>query len=367
MAKLSVCIPVEAGASQPDTLIRKLLAIRESSIEIVTAGNHLGDGVKALALADERLKIAPFQTEGMSSADLWLKLLEASSGDWLTVVHPLDMLEPDLPALLAFIEKDSPDIDVLGWSALHINPDAPVDVAANVAIPMLHNTAVIEKAAMLQAFFQWSGAQRVPVMPFGLYHGAIKRSLMNTIVAATAPTSWLTLSPRYEWSARTLIFAQKLLLSNRPLSAVQVEDFVPHDIPSALQGFPFDARLGITAVIAEIQARVLHELGGAWSGFGPDFVRACLYDCAMEHDIKRFPIKVQRYREAIMRMPGGAEFLPGFQPQYMPHLPADRTRGQINKMLLVDRFIGKARTAQDFYAVVNSMMAPVSTIIQPDA
>ncbi len=51
MAKLSVCIPVEAGASQPDTLIRKLLAIRESSIEIVTAGNHLGDGVKALAQA----------------------------------------------------------------------------------------------------------------------------------------------------------------------------------------------------------------------------------------------------------------------------------------------------------------------------
>ena len=45
-----------------------------------------------------------------------------------------------------------------------------------------------------------------------------------------------------------------------------------------------------------------------------------------------------------------------------PIKPPDIRRGLHGNMLMVDRFIGKARTAQDFYRVMRSFLAPVRLI-----
>lgn len=364
MTKLSVCIPVEAGMAPPEYVVRHLLADASSSIEVIVAfaDHSTRDVLGKLALTDPRLKIlAPFDS-GISLAQLWIKLVQEARGDWLTVINPQDMLEPALPQLLQFVEIEVPGADALSWNAFQIDESTPIDVPANVVVPILHNVVEIDKTKMLQAFFQWQGAQRTPIMPFGLFHGAIKRSLAETVIAASGPLAWLTLAPQHEWSARVLLFANGLALSNRPLSAAATTPFPMRDVPSALQGFPFDARLGITAVIAEIQARVLHELGGEWSGFNESFIRACLYDCVMEHDRHLFPLKCQRYLDAIKRMPGGGELSSGFQPQYMPHLPPNSVRGKADMILFVDRFIGGAKTAQEFYGIVNDMLTPIRLV-----
>lgn len=369
MTKLSVCIPVEAGMSPPEHLVRQLLADETSSIEVIVSASDqptsqaLAETLEPLAGADGRLRLVALQDDNLSSAQFWISTLAHATGEWVSIIGPQDMLEPELPKLLAFIEDEVPGADAVGWSAFSIDPETPRDVPSTVVLPVLHNVNEMDKTRMLQAFFHWEGAQRTPVMPFGLHHGAVKRTLVESILAGSGELSWLTLAPRWEWSARVLIFANTLAFSNRPLSAINAEPFRMADVPSALLGFPFDARLGITAVIAEIQARVLHELGGQWAGFDENFVRACLYDCAMEHDRSAFMVKAQRYREALRRMPGGQELSAGFQPQYLPHLPPDNRRGRVGVTLFVNRFIGNARTAQDFYAVMSSLMTPIPIVI----
>lgn len=366
MPKLSVCIPVEPGLLAPTHLVNRLLEEPESSIEVIVAACGGREGawsyLEARAADDPRLRILPTAPAGLSAANLWIGTLAAATGDWVSLVGPEDMIQPDLPKLLAYIEGKYPDADTLGWNAFSIAPDAPRSISTTVAVPIVHHLADIEKSRMLEAFFQWAGSQNTPRMPFGLYHGAIKRTLLETVLSACGQLSWLTPLPRWEWAARVLIFSQGLLLSHRPLSAISATPFRPVPVPSALEGFPFDARIGLTATIAEVQARVLHELGASWTGFNEDFVKACIIDCMREHDEAVFQQKGQAYFEAIRRMPGGIALSEQFRPLYFPQPPEDTRRGLHAQMLLVDRFIGNAESAQEFYEVVEAMLAPIFVI-----
>ncbi|PPJ47885.1 hypothetical protein C0075_20450 [Rhizobium sp. KAs_5_22] len=366
MPKLSVCIPVEPGQPAPTYLVNRLLEEPESSIEVIVAACGVREGawpyLEARAAEDPRLRVLPTAPAGLSAANLWIGTLAAATGDWVSLVGPEDMIQPDLPKLVAYAEDKHPDADTLGWNAFSIAPDAPRTISTTVAVPIVHHLADIEKSRMLEAFFQWTGSQNTPRMPFGLYHGAVKRSLLETVLSSCGQLSWLTPLPRWEWAARVLIFSQGLLLSHRPLSAISATPFRPVPVPSALEGFPFDARIGLTATIAEVQARVLHELGASWAGFNEDFVKACVVDCMREHDEAAFQQKGQAYFEAIRRMPGGLALSEQFRPQYFPQPPEDTRRGLHAQMLLVDRFIGNARTAQEFYEVVDAMLAPIFVI-----
>lgn len=366
MPKLSVCIPVEPGFSPPHHIVEKLLANPESDIEVVVApyGESwpMSDALFARAAADPRLNILPPISGDISASNFWLAAIAASKGDWISLIYPDDMIEPELPRLLAYLEKKHPNGDALGWNAFQIAESAPRNIKTAVPVPVVHDSSELDKARMLDAFFQWSGSQQTPRVPFGLFHGAIKRSLLEQILAATGPASWQTPAPRYEWCARVVVFASCLVLCNRPLSAISASPFQPVTAPSVLEGFPLDASLGVTAAIAEIQARVLHELGSEWQGFNENFIHACMADCMMEHDEAAFEQKCQAYFTAIHRMPGGSVLAEKFRPSYFKQPPDDPRRGLHGKMLLIDRFIGNAQTAQEFFEVVSAMIAPIFVI-----
>lgn len=367
MTTLTVCIPVEPSMAAPDHLVALLLADPASSVEIIIGGAAASAELEMRAKADRRLRILPADGQAKPAAMLWRDLVEAAEGQWITLVHPQDMIEPDLPLLLDHLSGERPDADSLGWNAFQIDSRADRAIAANVAVPMLHHLSDIDKSRMLAAYFQWEGARQVPLMPFGLFHGAIRRELATTILGACGPMSWQTLVPEHEWKARSLLFCSRMVLSNRPLSAVDLRPFQRRSIASALQGFPLGPHQGLTGAVAEVQARVLSELGGDWPGFGPDFVRACLFDCMMEHDRSAFDAKCQAYRGALRLIPGGAAFAADFQPPYYPALPADPRRGRDDATILVDRFICGARTAQDFYRAVNAMLTPVAIVVERPA
>lgn len=366
MPKLSVCIPVEPGQPAPIYLVNRLLEDPTSSIEVVVAACGEREGawpyLEARAEADPRLRILPTAPVNLSAAEFWIGTLAGASGDWVSLVGPEDMIEPDLPKLVAHVENKHAGVDALGWNAFAIDPEAPRSLSATVAVPIAHNTVEFEKTRMLEAFFHWSGAQNTPRMPFNVYHGAIRRSLLDSILASCTPLSWLTPSPRWEWAARVLIFSQGLALSHRPFSAISSGPFRSVPVPSALEGFPFDARIGLTATIAEIQARVLHELGSSWGGCNESFVKACAIDCMRDHDEASFRRKGQAYFDAIRRLPDGVALSEHFRPQFFAESPADTRRGRQGQMLLVDRFIGNAQTAQEFYEVMDGIVAPVFVI-----
>jgi len=365
MTKLSICIPVEPGNPPPVYLATKLLRNAASDIEIIVApyGDTCADAgdLYALAEQDARLRILPPAPLDISAANLWIGTVAAVSGEWVTVARPRDMLEPDLPQFVEHAEETVPGIDAFGWNSFQIDADAPRHISQNVAIPIQHHTMSIDKDDMLETFFQWKDSSNVPKMPFGIYHAAIKRPLLETVLANSGRLSWLTAYPQYEWAARTLIYGKTFGFSFRPLSAMDIRPFVPVAAPSAVPGFPLDSSIGLTAVVAEVQARMLHDLGIEWTGFNDNFIRACMLDCMFVHNENAFEAKAQAYYAAICNWEGG-HFAGSFRPPYLAEPPADTRRGLDGRLLMVNRFLGNAATAQEFFKVARGLVAPVSIV-----
>ncbi|MDQ0318904.1 hypothetical protein QO002_001042 [Pararhizobium capsulatum DSM 1112] len=354
MTKLSICIPLETGAGDHAPLIDALLADPKANIEIVLAGPQA-----AVEKTDGRIKVVVTDAS-LSRQSLWHTAITAASGDWVTLVNPGDMIEPDLVQMVDYLERTSPHIDALAWTVLQIDRDAEPGKATSIAIPTRYHIDHFDKTAMLKAFFYWKGSLNVPKVPFGIHHAAIRRSVVDAILSVPAPQSWSTMVPQYEWAAKTLIFAEELAFCSRPLSVVNTSAYVAPSVFLQPSDFPFHAGLGLAGAVAEVQFHVLRELGTEWGGGGEDFVRACSIDCLLERDFESFRQKGNGYFAALQQFENG-RLAAQFRPQFAERNP-DQRRGLYDKALLIDRFVGGAQTAPEFYNVVKWMMPSVHVI-----
>lgn len=354
MTKLSICIPLETGSLDPAPLIETLLADLKANIEIVLAGPKA-----ATEKSDNRIRTVATDAS-LSRQSLWRAAVAAATGDWVTLVNPGDMIEPDLAQMVDYLERTSPHIDALGWTALQIDRTAEPGKTSSVAIPTRYHIDHFDKTTMLKAFFYWKGSLNAPKVPFGVHHAAIRRSVVDAILSVPAPQSWSTQVPQYEWTAKTLIFAEELAFCSRPLSVVNASAYVPPAVSVQSADFPFHAGLGLTGAIAEVQFHVLRELGNEWGGGDEDFVRACAIDCLLERDFESFRKKGNGYFAALQQFENG-RLAAQFRPQFAEH-SLDMRRGLHEKALLIDRFVGGAQTAPEFYNVVKWMMPSVHFI-----
>ncbi len=362
MTKLSICIPVETAAQDALPLVAAILESRSADIEIVLAKPSditLSDALLGAASNDARVRIADTGRE-TTRQFLWRHAVAATAGDWVTLVNPGDMLESDLSVMVTFLETSSPGTDALAWNAFQIDPHAEPGKASSVAIPASYHINTLDKTAMLKAFFTWEGSLNSPKMPFGLYHAAIRRSLVDTILQQPEPQDWSTPVPQYEWAAKVLLFANELAFSARPMSVISTTPFITRS-PLHPWNFPFHAGLGLTGAVAEAQFHVLRELGSPWSGSGQAFVRALVIDCMMETDRDSFKNKGNAYFAALKEFEGG-HLAPLFRPEFHEVRAKDTRRGLHDGALLVDRFVGGAQTPAEFYAIAKKMMAPVGLI-----
>lgn len=359
MTKLSICIPLEAGAQDVFPLLTSLLENTLADIEIILAkpsAFRLAAEVSGLAAADARLKIQDAD-DGISRQLLWYRALGAATGDWATLIEPGDGLECDLPVMLAFLETSSPNVDALAWNAFQIDGHAVAGKAASIAIPTRYQIESLDKTAMLKAFFYWEGSLNSPKMPFGLYHAAIRRPLIDMLLQLPEPQDWSTPVPHYEWAAKVLLFANDLAFSPRPMSAICAAPYIAE--PSLLPwNFPFHSGLGLAGAVAEVQFHVLRELQSEWTGAGEAFVRAVMIDCMMEKTREAYVAKGNAYYAALTVFDGG-RLAPFFSPEFHDTRPVDSRRGLHNGALLVDRFLGGAQTPLEFFKVARHMMAPV--------
>ena len=358
MPRLSVLIPpAQSSESGLATLLGVLSADRSLDVEIVTV--QTGD---LPDIDDPRLTVLPAMLPGTPQQAIWSALVAASTGEWVTLVKPDDMLEPELAIMVGFVSQANPAADALSWHSLQIDASDPPDRRFSVGVPSQYAIVNIEKTAMLKAFFMWENSLNVPRMPFGLYHGALKRSLALNIVESLVASGRVSPLPAAEWSARTIFMANEIAFCERPMSVIARQPFAFDTAGVPTPGFPFHAGIGETAGIAEVQNAVFMEMGAPWGpGAEEAFVRAAMIDCLLETDEEPFAAKCEAYDKAFRAWDGGRH-AHLFQPYYAGPQPPDIRRGLHGNMLMVDRFIGKARTAQDFYRVMRSFLAPVRLI-----
>ncbi|MFB2551946.1 hypothetical protein [Ensifer soli] len=354
---VTFCIPVSAADAAPSRLVAALTA-GSDDIEIVVAAPEAIAGDLPALSADPRLRLVTAPLDPGDLRALWRLALENATGDWVTLVEPGDMIEAGLAALSGFVEGVAPSADAIGWNTFQIDPRQDAAAADSVAVPTSFNVHTFEKTAMLKAFFYWQGSLDVPKVPFGVFHGLVRRPLLETMLAIPDAMPWTTPVPRFEWTAKTVLCADALVFCARPMSAINA---LPFDaVPVAPGGFPLHAGIGITAAVAEAQFYVLRSLGSDWLGAEADFIRACIIDCMKEVEPARFEAKARAYGAALAALdPALAR---AFQPQFRGRPPRDTRRGLHGDTLMVDRFLGGARDAQDFFGVVRAMIAPLDFI-----
>lgn len=358
MPRLSFLIPAERETAGLPVLLDALLADSSLDLEVILGG----PGVSISPPDDPRLKLVEMPTSSTLRQELWSALIEKASGEWVSLVNPDDMIEPELEIMVAFLNSANPKADALAWQTLQIDADEPLEQRSSVSVPSRYSIVNMDKAAMLKAFFMWENSTNVPRVPFGLYHGAIKRSLALSIVESLRASGRKSPLPTYEWMARTLLMANELAFCERPMSVIAKSSFAPDPAGVPTPGFPFSAAIGQTAGVAEVQYTVFAEMGAGWgSGAEEAFIRAATIDCMLEPDEKIFAAKCQAYFTAFKHWNNG-QFANRFQPSFAGPQPPEIRRGLYGDMLLVDRFIGKARNAQDFYRVMRSFLVPVQLI-----
>ena len=358
MPRLSILVPAYKNSDGLDVLLGALLENKALDLNVIVSGSP----EIAARFDDKRLITLAITASDISEQSIWSELIDAATGDWVTLVKPQDMIEPELAMLVAFLSEMHPAVDALAWDSLQIDAEDPPGRHVSVGVPSKYGLVNLDKATMMHAFFMWEDGDNVPRMPFGLYHGALKTTLAKSIVESLRASGRISPLPVYEWSARAIVMAKDIIFCERPLSSIAKMPFTadPHGKPA--KDFVFHAKIGQSAGIAEVQYAVLAEIGSAWgSGAAAAFVRAAMIDCMVETDQAIFASRCEAYYEAFKRWKGGRH-AKAFQPQYKGPQPPDIRRGLHGSLLMVDRFIGNARNAQDFHRVMRSFLVPVSLV-----
>ena len=358
MPRLSILVPACKSSDGLEALLGALLVSKDLDLNVIVSGSQ----EITARFDDKRLITLPATTADRSEQDIWNALIDAATGDWVTLVKPDDMIEPELAIIVAFLSESDPAADALSWNSLQIDAEDAPGRPFSVAIPSKYGMINLDKAAMINAFFMWENSSHVPRMPFGLYHGALKTTLAKSIAQNLRTSGRVSPLPAYEWSARAILMAKGFTFCERPLSVIAKVPFAADPQGKPAKTFVFHAGIGQSAGIAEVQHGVFAETGIQWdAGAEAAFVRAAMIDCMVEPDQEIFAARCEAYYKAFKRWKRG-RYVRQFQPQFKGPQPPDIRRGLHGNMLMVDRFIGNARTAQEFYRVMRAFLVPVAQI-----
>jgi hypothetical protein len=362
LATLSLIIPVETRDESPAELLSSLAENKGADLEILLAAPNQETAaalnLDGLAAQDSRVRLFIPASEPTSLLTLWTDAVEASQGTWISVVKPRDGFEAEAGRIADAVKAKIGKVDALAWNAIPISADADPAREESVGLPTGFDPFPYEKTNLLKAFFLWEGSLATPIAPFGLYHGILSRDLALNIAATITAAGRDHDLPQWEWAARVMLIGESFVFCPRPLSIVDQRPYAAPARYTRRADFPFHAGLGVTGGIIEIQSALFAEMGAAWSGAPEHVIRAILIDCIGETDPARFENKCAAYRQALSLWEGGRH-AHLFQPQFTGPRPLERRRGLHGTTLMVDRHIGGARNAIEFYQVIRNFLAPI--------
>jgi hypothetical protein len=365
MARLSLMIPVDAADRRPTALIQSLATKPDLDIEIlvVSASSSIEQDkdLAGLVAIDPRVRLFAPGTGLASSLALWNAALMETTGEWLSLVRPDDSFEPEAGRLADVIKSKVGTVDAIGWNALQISPTAEPGNSNSIAIPTGFDPTPFDKTSILKSFFLWEGSWNAPKVPFGLSHAIVARPLALNIAETIRTSGRDHDMAQWEWTARVSLIGESFVFCPRPLSVINVEPYRAPDLYAMRPDLPFNASQGLTGGIAEIQHSLFAEMGASWGGAQENFIRAITIDCMMEMDPERFNAKCNGYYAGLRQWEGG-KHANLFKPQFTGPRPLDRRRGLHGSTLMVDRHIGGAKTAQDFYQVVRNFLVPIGLL-----
>jgi len=368
---LSICIPLREAEETLAASVRQMLASERTDFEILIADFTGGKTAELSRLADElkdtRLRMLLPQQDGsagltMTASACWNQMIPEARGDWISIIGASDYADPDIGEVISATVKRVPDADALAWGrARYVAPIhrngveiARIATGSNLTLP--------EQTDMMRKQFYWDGASDRPECHFGVWHGAVRRQLLERTREAFPGVYFEQSAPAIDSTCKTVMLARRMVFWERPLS-VQSAGMNPtmsapdkQDRPFA--DFPFSAENGPAAAAAlaieAFKRRYDIELGG-WED---NFVKACAHDCETETSGERFQSRKAAYAKAITDW-RGKRAMANFKPEFKRNPKLHRFQGLRDEYLYFNMAMDQTETAAEFYALINAMLFPV--------
>ncbi|PWW00319.1 glycosyl transferase family 2 [Hoeflea marina] len=384
MTLLSICIPTRNRQIYAMSAVRAMVGSPRRDFEIVLADNS--DDAAPLAdfvadLADPRVKLLSPGPAVLSMRANWERIVDQTSGEWLTYIGDDDYLDPELAELITVVTGRVPLVDAISWGRLHfIWPEARPHREIT-KVPTGSHLIGVDKQEMMRKLFFWEDATDRPQCPFGVYHGAVRRSLMTEIRDTFGGAYFGHPIVDYDNICRTLMLARALVHFERPVSvfgacmqsntiglrdaaiaAERIRTFKAEmDGVIEARGFPFPIELGIAAQIGHVIECFKQQQGIEITAWEENFIRACAHDCEAQPNRERFEERKTGYAGAIAEWRGEAA-LGAFKPIYKIRHDLPQFIGVNNRTLSFDMGIGGAQSAAEFYAILDTMLFPIHLV-----
>jgi glycosyltransferase involved in cell wall biosynthesis len=386
---LSICVPSRNRQRYFKETIGFLLESPRTDVEFVLADNSDDGSVMNTFMAgisDPRVTYLPSPPQTLSMKDTWERCLEATSGQWISVVGDDDLIDPDLVDALKIAIALKPALEAFGWSSLKydwVTPDAPL---RNVQVPLEATFHDMPQPLLFRRAFRWDDAGVTLTCGFSVYHSAISRNLLDRVKARFGGRYFEHPTLDYDNALKNVALGRNFVYCRRPFS---IFGTCPESNTSAawsakrfaetiertktefgrdyegdpwMEGFPFHTMLGMPSSVVQAQQYLRFTYGIGLPDWEANFARASAAYCGKFADREDFDALTARFREAFAVYSNGA-FLKDFQPVYTPKREGKVFTGLIGSDLYVEDRIAGAESPADFYRAMNGLLLRPADLI----
>jgi hypothetical protein len=388
---LSICVPSRNRQVWFQETIRTLTASLRTDIELVFVDNSDDPSIMNAFiepwLADPRVKYVPTGETVRPMVDNWEVAFGATTGRWIVFIGDDDHVDPELAGLILRIEEKMPDVEALDWARLHFTWPYPGKPPLSNPVPLLSEIHEVPKKQLKERAFRWDHARDVLGCGFGIYHGAVARTLMERVRATTKTGRWFE-HPivDYDNIFKVIMHGKRFVHIRRPLSVMGVcpasntaattnledakkkqaafhrEHKTSMDEMAEQANFPFRSHQGVTACIAMTHHWFAQEYGHDFSGFEENFTRSCALQCGSYPTREEYETVARSYAKTFATWKGG-RYLRFFKPEFTAPKRAHAFGGLLDGTLFYNDEYATVETPAAFYRLAEALLQPVGDLV----
>lgn len=392
MVHLTICLPTRNRQAYCIETIAALSQSTAEDFEVVVADNSDDPSVLADHFAgsfrDPRFRLIAPANKVLPMVDNWERAVDAAQGRWISVLGDDDYLDPRVSALIRRYEVLHRDVDAVSWECMSYQWPDNRPVATLAGIPVGHATHRLSTGTLADQLFRWSERKRRPGVGVGIYHGAIRRSLMERIRSSYGGRYFE--HPNVDWESTCKVVAQARLIvhSERPFSVLgacaasnsaaslsakamtaRMATFTAEsrDCISLEQPFfPFELTASSASLclsIAVTTAWFCNSYSIRLDGFGANFAHAAMDECRFSVTREEYDAKCGCFADGFSRWEGG-KWAGLFKPApFSPPRSVNRVAGlNADRLMVREADIGAA-TPAEFYRFGEHAILPLDSLV----
>lgn len=393
--KLSIIVPTRNRQKYCLVLINELLSQNPEGydLEVVIADNS-DDGeilkhVCTEARVSKWLKYIPPEAMALSMEQNTLRAIDACTGEWICLVGDDDYIDVRLVNILTALQKKYPTVDAVRWPAVsYAWPDLSEvnGISGTTKISLSADILAAKKQEIMGRMLGWKTDRPTPVQGFSLYHGALRRDLLDRIEAKF--DGILFGDTALDW----MIGLKATLLSNlsvyvmRPVSILgacvasnssttrnpdKLDDVLARERREHFglneyldPNMPFRHDHGLPAMVLQTHRRFLDLLGGNVKGWEVGFVGALVRDTERQANVEFFE-KRKHAIQQVLRTWNDGKYFGLYDPIWQDPSSTESFTGLDKRELFMSNImINNFRTPGEFYRLLDSFLLSPKLLVK---